>query len=135
MRRAFLIVCVCVVAVLTSTFTVAARTHAAPLPALKSVHLFTPPDSMNETRILALLAESNGVMRRIGYPNASYRLWKLSSKQTGAPTYMVEGVWPSQAAYDSIHTHELWTASGKKLDAAYTAMYGTQVYYRYVQVP
>jgi quinol monooxygenase YgiN len=108
---------------------------ARPALALKSHHLLNLPPSVTEADFVAVLRGMNAAVAAAEYPNAGYRLWKVTGKQAGGHAYLLEGDWPSQAAYDSIHTHPAYRAAAERARSTIQAAQRDQVYNRYIEVP
>ena len=103
-------------------------------PALKSHHLLNLPAGITEVEFAAVLSDLNSAIAEAGFPEAGYRLWKVTGEQVGDYAYLWEGNWPSQAAYDSIHNHAAYVAAGERIPAAYSALQEAEVYNRYVEI-
>lgn len=103
-------------------------------PALKSVSLFNLPTTMAEADLIAILTEMNEAVEASGYPAAGYRLWKVSTEQDGDYAYMVEGNWPSQSVYDSIHRHEAYLEMQQRLRPTIEKLLETGKYNRYTEL-
>jgi hypothetical protein len=104
-------------------------------PALKSHHLFNLPATITEAEFAAVLGDLNSAIAEAGYPEAGYRLWKVTGEQVGDYTYLWEGNWPSQAAYDTIHDHAAYAAAIERIPSSFDAMEEAQIYNRYVEIP
>ncbi len=104
-------------------------------PALKSHHLLNLPDGITEADVVAALSDANSAVAEAGYPEAGYRLWKVTGERDGRYSYLWEGNWPSQAAYDSIHNHAAVVAAGERNQSVFAALSERQVYNRYVEIP
>ena len=92
---------------------------ANPAPAnRKSVTLLDLPSDVSEAELVGAFSILNSAVQGIGYPNAGYGLWKAGGSQNpeAAPLgfdYILEGMWPDQAAYDEIHAAEAYLAAGE----------------------
>ena len=104
-------------------------------PALKSHHLFNLPDGTTESDILTAFREVNSAVAEAGYPDAGYRLWKVTGEQAGEYTYIWEGSWPNQEAYRNIHDHPAWLAAIGSNEAVLGVIAEVQVYNRFLEVP
>ena len=131
MRRRTFVVPACLAALLVAG--VAATIPAS--PALKSHHLINLPASITEADVVEAFHDINAIIAEAGYPEAGYRLWKVTGEQTGEYTYLWEGNWPSQAAYDSIHAIPAYTETGGRHQSLWDALVADQVYNRYVEIP
>jgi hypothetical protein len=103
-------------------------------PALKSHHLFNLPAGITEADFVAVLRDMNSAVAEAGYPEAGYRLWKVTGEQAGEYAYLWEGNWPSQAAYDSIHNHAAYVAAADSVPSEFGIPQEAQVYNRYVEI-
>ena len=108
---------------------------AGPEPALKSLHLLNLPASVTEADFVAALSAMNAAVVEAGYPHAGYRLWKVTGEQTGDFTYLFEGNWPNQEAYDIIHSHPAYEGAGERFESFWEPVMEAQVYNRYVEIP
>ena len=107
-------------------------------PALKSHHLFNFPEGVTEAEMAEVLQEINRATADLGYPNAGYRLWKVTSEQAGEYSYLWEGVWPDQATYDVIHESESWEKAWEKAVEGFPLferVMNNQVYNRFIEIP
>jgi len=75
---------------------------------LKSVSLWNDSIPIDPTELLASLERVNVAIDSIGYPDAGYKLWQLKSDSIMNFTLMIEGYWPDQNGYKTIHDHELY---------------------------
>jgi hypothetical protein len=121
----------CLVVLLTVG--VAATQSAA--PAIKSHHLINIPDSISEGDVAAALSEVNSAIAEIGYPDAGYRLWKVTGEQSGEYVYIWEGNWPSWEAYRNIHDDSAYLTAMGNNESVFGALTDDQVYNRYVEIP
>ncbi|KPK84497.1 MAG: hypothetical protein AMS27_09810 [Bacteroides sp. SM23_62_1] len=100
---------------------------------LKSVSFWIDTITVDPAALLASLERVNQAIDEIGYPDAGYKLWKIQGDTITEFKFMLEGYWPDQAIYDSIHNHALYieawdpdTALWNKLDAV--------LYHRFIRV-
>ncbi|MGE5814929.1 MAG: hypothetical protein ACM36C_10620 [Acidobacteriota bacterium] len=105
---------------------------AAPGP-FKSVHLVKLTDAKVAT-LQAALADLNAATAKAGYPEAKYRLYKVSGKQSGDFNYLFESSWPSGEVYQKVHTDPDWLAVAKK-HSEIDALRKGEIYNHYVEVP
>ena len=75
---------------------------------LKSVSLWQDSIGINPTELLADFEKVNIAIDSIGYPNAGYKIWEVTSEDSLGFRFMIEGLWPDQKTYDLIHNHELY---------------------------
>ena len=104
-------------------------------PPLKSHHLFNLPDSITEADVAAAVREVNSAVAEAGYPDAGYRLWKVTGEQSGEYMYLWEGNWPNMEAYRSIHDHPAWLAAFGRNQSVFGVLAEAQVYNRFIELP
>ena len=75
---------------------------------LKSVSFYSDSAGIEPQEMLVSLERINKAIDSIGYPDAGYTLWLVQSDTNKAYRFMIEGYWPDQAIYDTIHTHKLY---------------------------
>ena len=75
---------------------------------LKSVSFYFDSTGIEPQEMFLSLERINKVIDSIGYPDAGYTLWVVQSDTNKAYRFMIEGYWPNQAIYDTIHNHELY---------------------------
>jgi len=75
---------------------------------LKSVSLWNDSIPIDPTVLMASLERVNVAIDSIGYPDAGYKLWQLKSDSVMNFKFMIEGYWPDQNGYKTIHDHELY---------------------------
>jgi len=81
---------------------------------LKSVSYLYDSVGIDPHELFLSLERVNKVIDSIGYPDAGYKLWLIQSDTNKTYRFMMEGYWPDQAIYDTIHNNELY----KRADAA-----------------
>lgn len=74
---------------------------------LQSVSYFQDTVGVDPTVLLEMFTAINEAIDEIGYPDAGYKIWMNQADATDV-RFMVEGLWPDQAAYDLIHDHQLY---------------------------
>ena len=74
---------------------------------LQSVSYVQDTAGIDPTVLFKTFTLVNEAIDEIGYPDAGYKLWMRES-DTSDVRFMVEGLWPDQAAYDLIHDHQLF---------------------------
>jgi hypothetical protein len=79
--------------------------------ALKSVSFWHDSVGIDPHELFLSLERVNKAIDSIGYPDAGYKLWLVQSDTNKAYRFMMEGYWPNQALYDTIHNHELYKNS------------------------
>jgi hypothetical protein len=75
---------------------------------LKSVSFYSDSAGIEPQEMFLSLERINKAIDSIGYPDAGYKLWLVQSDTNKAYRFMIEGYWPNQAIYDTIHNHELY---------------------------
>lgn len=103
-------------------------------PALMSVHLFNLPSNAREVDLVNMSHDLNQVIADIGFPNAGYKLFRVSGNNALDYNYLWEGTWPSNAAYDEIHNSDQYKAAMEKHRALMDAIRDGQRFNRYVEV-
>jgi len=83
---------------------------------LKSVSLWSDSLMIDPNEVMASLERINEAIDSIGYPDAGYKLWLVQSDSALDFRFMIEGYWPDQAIYDTIHNHELYKQATKRAD-------------------
>ncbi len=86
--------------VLSATF---ARSLPPEGPAFRTVHLFSLSSAQEEGRLIAVLDEFNRLFSRLGYPQVSYRLWKVREGGTEQFSHLYDSTWPDRSAYEKVH--------------------------------
>ena len=72
---------------------------------VKSVLLYDTIRKWPIDTILDALADINLVIAEIETRQAGYSLWRVQSDTIPDYRYLIQGHWPDQASYDSIHVH------------------------------
>src|SRR5689334_6481995 len=99
MKRAAVI---CALVTAWITIGCAAAQDTPPDGPFKTVHLVTlNPDQ--QAKLSRAITEINGILAKAGYPNARYRLYKVSGKQHGQYSHLWEASWSGRAEYEKIH--------------------------------
>ena len=78
---------------------------------LKSVSFWSDSIGIEQSELLSGLESLNKAMDSIGYPDAGYKLWLVQGDTITDFKYMIEGYYPSQAIYNTIHNHELYVTA------------------------
>ncbi|MGM9509055.1 hypothetical protein ACS5NO_15075 [Larkinella sp. GY13] len=102
---------------------------------LKSIHLFDMPAGVTEAQLSAVIGELNTVIKRLGYSNAGYTLYKVAGKGADKYHYFFEGNWPNNEAYQKIHDDKSFQEADKKLGTVYEKIKAVELYRRLVRVP
>ena len=75
---------------------------------LKSVTFFYDSVGIDPHLLFISLEQMNKAIDSIGYPDAGYKVWLVQSDTNKAYRFMIEGYWPNQAIYDTIHNSVLY---------------------------
>lgn len=101
---------------------------------LKSIHLFDMPAGVTEAQLSAMIGELNTIIKRLGYSNAGYTLYKVAGEGTDKYRYYFEGNWPDNEAYKKIHDDKSFQEADKKLGTVYEKIKAVELYRRLVKV-
>jgi len=83
---------------------------------LKSISLLTDSIRAEPSGLVATFERMNKAIDSIGYPDAGYKLWLIQSDSPKDFRFMIEGNWPNQDIYNTIHNHELYKNAGKEME-------------------
>jgi hypothetical protein len=75
---------------------------------LKSVSLLYDSLMVEPKDLLATFERINKAIDTIGYPDAGYKLWLIQGDSIKDFRFMLEGYWPNQAIYDTIHKNKMY---------------------------
>jgi hypothetical protein len=75
---------------------------------LKSIHLYSDSVGIDPHALWLFCERANKAIDSIGYPDAGYTLWIVQNDTNKAYRFMLEGSWPNQALYDTIHNNKLF---------------------------
>jgi len=81
---------------------------------LKSVSFWSDSIGIDPKELLLSFERVNKVIDSIGYPDAGYNLWLIQSDSSKDIRFLIEGYWPNQALYDTIHSNELYKNAFEK---------------------
>jgi hypothetical protein len=101
---------------------------------LKSVSFVYDSVGMNPSELLSMFESVNRAIDSIGYPNAGYKLWLIQGDSARDFRFLVEGYWPDQAIYDSIHANKLYQDAWSAEDKAVWNKFRTVSYHRFTLV-
>ena len=104
-----------------------------PKEPFKAVHLLNLKSDADVAALQRGIADQNAVVEKVGVRDTKYRLYKVSGKQNGAYTYLMESSWSGAEAYDKVHKSPEWQALSKKHPGLDPIM-KDEVYNRYVEV-
>ncbi len=97
---------------------------------LKSIHLFDMPSGVTEAELLAVFKDMNSSIKRLGYPDAGYHLYKVEGETPEEYQYFFEGVWPNAQAYKKIHEDKMYKESDKKANELIKKIQEVEIYRR-----
>lgn len=75
---------------------------------LKSVTFWYDSVGIDPHLLFLSLEQMNKAIDSIGYPDAGYKVWLVQSDTNKTYRFMIEGYWPNQAIYDTIHKSVLY---------------------------
>ncbi len=127
--------CVCLVGAADVAHTQVPVNSNDPTPSLKTVHFFNLTWDAEETFLVEALQLLNSAIEEAGYPDAGYRLWKVSTWREGRYAYLMEGIWPDQATYDTIHASSAWLAAQERVQPVMGQIVEQEVYDRFRAIP
>jgi hypothetical protein len=81
---------------------------------LKSVSFWSDSIGKDPHELFLSFDRVNKVIDSIGYPDAGYNLWLIQSDSIKDIRFLIEGYWPNQALYDTIHANELYKNAFEK---------------------
>ena len=81
---------------------------------LKSVSFWSDSIGKDPHELFLSFDRVNKVIDSIGYPDAGYNLWLIQSDSVKDIRFLIEGYWPNQALYDTIHANELYKNAFEK---------------------
>lgn len=106
-----------------------AKTNASTY--VKSVMLYDTIQRWPLDSIQAAIDDINEVVASIEPRKAGYSIWKVQSDTIIDYRYLIEGHWPDQASYDSIHVNPLFRAELDRNVHIFTETRKWELYRRY----
>ncbi len=100
---------------------------------LKSVSLFLDTVSVDAQELKESAERINAAIDSIGYPDAGYQIWEVVSSDSLNFKFMVEGYWPDQSTYDTIHQHQLYQDAMQQEEALWQRLQQNW-YYRFESI-
>lgn len=97
-----------------------------------AVHLVNLQSEDMEEEFMTITKDFNQALKEIGYPDIKYKVWKERSGRDGKYTYFYQTIWPDQATYDKVHSHEKYHKAVEKHGSRYEELVSEDVYNRYV---
>ncbi|NLU38839.1 MAG: hypothetical protein GXX78_08115 [Bacteroidales bacterium] len=98
---------------------------------LKSVSFLEDSIGISSSELLSIFDRINEKIDSIGYPDAGYKLWVIQGDSIKNLRFMVEGYWPNQAIYDTIHNNKLYQTTMTSADQQIMNKLRTISYYRF----
>lgn len=98
---------------------------------LKSVSILYDSVGVNPADLWAIFEKTNKAIDSIGYPDAGYKLWVIQNDSVKDLRFLLEGYWPDQAVYDSIHKNKLYLNSWRQEDEKFFKKLKTISYHRF----
>jgi hypothetical protein len=89
---------------------------------IKSISLWSDSIKIEPSALLLSFERINKAIDSLGYPDAGYKLWLIQSDTNKNFRFMVEGSWPNQAIYDTIHNHELYKNTMKAEEKLFSGL-------------
>ena len=80
---------------------------------LKSVSFWSDSLGIEPSELLLTFERLNKAIDSIGYPDAGYKVWLVQSDTIKDFKFMIEGNWPNQTIYNTIHDHELYDVASR----------------------
>jgi len=101
---------------------------------LKSVSLMYDSIGIDPSLLFNMFEKANKAIDSIGYPDAGYKLWLLQGDEPKDFRFMLEGYWPNQAIYDTIHKNEIYLNAWNSIDEEVWNKLKRISYYRFILV-
>jgi hypothetical protein len=89
---------------------------------IKSISLWSDSIKIEPSALLLSFERINKAIDSLGYQDAGYKLWLIQSDTNKNFRFMVEGSWPNQAIYDTIHNHELYKNAMKAEEKLFSGL-------------
>ena len=89
---------------------------------LKSVSFWNDSIAIAPHELFLSFERVNKVIDSIGYPDAGYKLWLVQSDSTKDFRFLIEGYWPNQSLYDTIHNNELYKNAMKSVEKLFIGL-------------
>lgn len=94
---------------------------------LMSVSFYSDSTGNDPADIVKSFEKVNKAIDSIGYPDAGYKIWHVQSDTTKNIRFMIQGSWPDQEVYNTIHENELYMNAIKELQSSASNL--KQVFY------
>lgn len=89
---------------------------------LKSVSFYSDSTGHDPSAMVQAFEKVNKAIDSIGYPDAGYTLWIIQSDTGKNIKFMIEGSWPDQEAYNTVHKNDLYTSAMKEVENSASAL-------------
>jgi hypothetical protein len=105
-------------------------------PAIKTIHVFNLSSPQEEARLRAILNEFNQLFSTLGFPNVSYRLWRLQEEWPGqfSYRYVYDSTWPDRETYDKVHQNIAYQKLLEKHLMFFTQVLNNEIYGEYLEL-
>lgn len=101
---------------------------------LQSVSLLYDSTGIDPSELHSMFERVNKAIDSIGYPDAGYKLWLIQGDSIKDFRFMIEGFWPNQAIYDTIHNNKLYINAWNSEDMKIWKKFKTISYHRFLLV-
>lgn len=85
---------------------------------LISISFYGDSTGTDASAIAQSFEKVNKVIDSIGYPDAGYKFWLVQSDTSKNIKFMIQGSWPDQEVYNTIHKNESYLNAMKDLQKA-----------------
>lgn len=85
---------------------------------LISVSFYSDSTGNDPAAIVQSFEKVNKAIDSIGYPDAGYKLWQVQDDTSKNIRFMIEGSWPDQDVYNTIHKNESYLNAIKELQSS-----------------
>lgn len=83
---------------------------------VKSISFWRDSVKVVPSALLQSFEKVNEAIASFGYPDAGYKIWLIQSDSGKNIRFMVEGSWPDQEAYNTIHSNEFYKNALKDVE-------------------
>jgi hypothetical protein len=80
---------------------------------IKSVSFWSDSIGIETSELISMIDRLNESIDSIGYPDAGYKVWLVQGDTVENLRFLIEGSWPNQDIYTTIHNHELYDKSSR----------------------
>ena len=78
---------------------------------IKSVSFWSDSIGIETSELISMIERVNESIDSIGYPDAGYKVWLVQGDTVKNRRFLIEGSWPDQDIYNTIHNHPLFDKS------------------------